>query len=96
MGPLTVTLLLPVLLLLLLLAMERVERPLRRESAGEQLEAFLASARPEEVEAYIRDGSGQALDRYRKRRRLARLLPGRGRERGTLPDRSALPERGAL
>ncbi len=84
-GPLTLTLLSPLLLLLLMLAMERVERPLRRESIGDQLEAFLDAAQPEEVETFIQEGSSQALERYWRRRRLARLLPGRGRERGTLP-----------
>ena len=76
---LLVALLLPVLLLVLMLMMERVERPLRIDSVAEQLEAFLDTARPEEVEAYISEGFGPALERYWKRRRLARLLPGRTR-----------------
>lgn len=79
MSLLLVALLLPVLLLLLLLAMEHVERPLRRESVSEQLESFLDRARPEEVEAFISEGFAQPLDDYWKRRRLARLLPGRTR-----------------
>ena len=76
MGALTLTLLFPLLLLGLMLAMERVERPLRRTSPTDELEVFLATARPEEVEAYISEGLGPALERYWKRRRLARLLPG--------------------
>jgi hypothetical protein len=82
---LLVALLLPLLLLLLLLAMERVERPLSRASVSDQIESFLETARPEEVEAFISEGLARPLDDYWKRRRLARLLPGRARERGTLP-----------
>ena len=72
-------LLLPFALLLLLLGMERVERPLRDDSVGDQLEAFLDSARPDEVEAFVREGYAPALERYWKRRRLSRLIPGRAR-----------------
>lgn len=79
MGLLLVTLLLPLALLALMLGMERVEQPLRRESVGEQLAAFLETARPEEIEAYISEGYGPSLERYWKRRRRARLLPGRTR-----------------
>lgn len=79
MSLLIVALLLPLLLLALMLGMERVERPLRSESTTDQLAAFLDTARPEEVEAYISEGFGPALERYWKRRRLARLLPGRAR-----------------
>ena len=75
---LSLTLLFPLLLLLLLLAMERVERPLREDS-DDDLDAFLDQARPEEVEAFIREGFAPALDGYWRRRRLSRLLPGRGR-----------------
>jgi hypothetical protein len=76
---LLLTLLLPVGLLLLLLAMERVERPLRKSSLGDELEAFLDSARPEEVETFVSDGFAPALERYWRRRRLSRLLPTRSR-----------------
>ena len=76
---LVVALLLPVLLLCLLLMMERVERPLRVDSVSEQLESFLDSARPEEVETYVSEGFAPALERYWRRRRLSRLLPGRPR-----------------
>ena len=80
MSVLLLGLLLPLLLLLLMLAMERVERPLRRESVSEQLEAFLDSARPEEVETFVSEGYAPALERYWRRRRLTRLLPGRARQ----------------
>jgi hypothetical protein len=62
-------------LLLLLLAMERVEAPLRAESVADQLVDFFDSARPDEVETFVSQGLGEALDRYWKRRPLrARLL----------------------
>lgn len=65
----------PGVLLLLLLAMERVEAPLRVESVGDQLVEFLERARPDEVETFVSQGLGEALDRYWKRRSLrARLL----------------------
>ncbi len=75
----TAGLLFPLVLLGLLLAMERVERPLRTDSVAEDVAGFLDTARPEEIEAFISEGLGPALDRYWKRRRLARLLPGRSR-----------------
>lgn len=79
MSLLLVALLLPLGLLLLMLGMERVERSLRTESVGEQLEQFLDAARPEEVETFVSEGYAPALERYWRRRRLTRLLPGRPR-----------------
>ena len=79
MSLLLVALLLPLGLLLLMLGMERVERSLRTDSVGEQLEQFLDTARPEEVETYVSQGYAAALERYWRRRRLTRLLPGRPR-----------------
>jgi hypothetical protein len=76
---LLVAMLLPLLLLALILAMERVERSLRVDSVSEQLESFLDTARPDEVETYVREGFGPALERYWRRRRLSSLLPGRTR-----------------
>jgi hypothetical protein len=72
-------LLLPPLLLVLMLSMERVERPLRLDSVSEQLEVFLSTARPDEVETFVSEGYAPALERYWRRRRLSRLLPGRTR-----------------
>ena len=72
-------LLLPLGLMLLLLAMERVERPLSRASVGDQLEAFLDNASSEEVEVFVSKGYAPALDRYWARRRLGGLLPHRAR-----------------
>ncbi len=79
MGLLLVALVLPVLLLVLMLMMDRVERPLRMDSVSEQLQSFLDSARPEEVEIYVSEGFAPALERYWRRRRLSSLLPGRPR-----------------
>ena len=76
---LAVGLLLPVLLLVLMLMMERVERPLRGEDVSDELASFLDSARPDEVETYVSEGFAPALERYWRRRRLSRLLPGRQR-----------------
>ena len=71
-------LLLPLALLGLMLAMERVERPLRQETVvNDQLETFLDTARPDEVETFVSEGYAPALERYWRRRRLTRLLPGR-------------------
>jgi hypothetical protein len=77
-----VGLLLPVLLLVLMLMMERVERSLRGEDVSAELESFLDSARPDEVETYVSEGFAPALERYWRRRRLTRLLPGRQRQQG--------------
>lgn len=77
-----VTLLFPLMLLTFLLLMERVEQPLREDAVGEQLERFLDTARPDEVETLVSEGFAQALDRYwRRRRRLASLRPGRAGHR---------------
>ena len=65
------TLVAPLGLLGLLLIMERVEQPLRRDDVGEQLVGFLETARPEEVETYVSEGYAPALDRYWSRRRTA-------------------------
>ena len=66
---LLLTLFFPGVLLALMLAMERVERPLRDEAVGEQLSDFFESARPDEVETFVSQGLSQALDRYWSRRR---------------------------
>ena len=76
---LPLTLLMPLLLLLLMLGMEKVEGPLREYAVSELLETFLDSARPDEVETFVSEGFAPALDRYWRRRRLGRLLPGRSR-----------------
>ena len=72
-------LLLPLGLMALMLAMERVERPLSRASVTDQLESFLDNASSDEVETFVSEGYAPALDKYWKRRRLGRLLPHRTR-----------------
>jgi hypothetical protein len=59
----------PFVLLFVLLAMERVERPLRRYEHAADLETFLLTAQPDEVERYVRDGYQPALDGYWSRRK---------------------------
>lgn len=58
----------PVLMMLALLLMERVEQPLRVDELGLDLGTFLETARPEEVETFVSTGYAEALDRYWKRR----------------------------
>lgn len=71
-------LLFPGVLLVLLLAMERVEVPLRDEAIGEHVIAFLDQAQPDDVEALVRNGLAAAMERYWRRRALrSRLLPSR-------------------
>jgi hypothetical protein len=68
----------PGVLLALMIAMERVEAPLRDEALGDQLVHFLDTARPDEVETFVSEGLSTALDRYWRRRSLRhRLLTGR-------------------
>ena len=64
----------PGVLLALLIAMERVEAPLRDEAVGDQLVEFLDTARPDEVETFVSQGFADALDRYWKRRSLRARL----------------------
>jgi hypothetical protein len=67
----------PVVLLALLLAMERVERPLNAADTRKGLEGFLDNARPDEVNTFVNQGLAAALERYR--RRLRRTPPGKHR-----------------
>jgi hypothetical protein len=80
---LPLTLLFPVGLLLLVLAMERVERPLRDEKVGERVVEFLVSAPADDVERLVSRDAAQAVERYWRRRGLAaRLRPRRTAARG--------------
>jgi hypothetical protein len=67
----------PLLLLALLLAMERVERPLNAADTRKGIEGFLDNARPDEVNTFVNQGMAAALERYR--RRLRRPAPGKHR-----------------
>ena len=64
----------PAVLLALLIAMERVEAPLRDEAVAEQLAELWDSAPPDEVETFVSQGSANALNRYWKRRSLRSRL----------------------
>ena len=68
--------LVPLVLLFLLLLMEHVEAPLHAETATLSLEEFLDTARPEELEVLVSEGFAPALERYWRRRRRIRLVPG--------------------
>src|SRR5690349_6777647 len=76
-------LLFPFVLLAFMVMMERVESPLRRVAVESEVEGFLESARPDELDTFVREGFPVALERFWSRRRLSRLLPlprqGRGR-----------------
>jgi len=73
----------PGVLLLLMLAMERVEAPLRDDAVGDQLVDFLPSARPDEVESFVSKGLASSVDRYwRRRRRRNRVAAKRVEARG--------------
>jgi hypothetical protein len=63
-------LLIPLLLMVFALLMERVENRLRNASVSEdEVEEFLDQARPEEVNTFIREGWGRALSVFRLRRK---------------------------
>jgi hypothetical protein len=66
----------PLLLMAFMLLMERVEGPLRQAAVENQVEEFLETARPDEVDTFVREGFTSAVERWRTRRqRLARMLP---------------------
>lgn len=62
----------PLLLLAMLLGMERVEKPLRDAAVPTDVDRFLATASPDELETLVSEGYSQALNRYWRRRRLVR------------------------
>jgi hypothetical protein len=62
----------PILLMGLLLAMERVERPLSAAEVTGELEGFLDGANSDEVDTFVSQGFAAALERYRRRRRPGR------------------------
>jgi hypothetical protein len=71
---LLLTLLFPGVLLGLMLAMERVEQPLRDRAMGDELTTIFESARPDEVETFVSQGMARALHRYWGRRRIRTKL----------------------
>jgi hypothetical protein len=68
-------LLFPFVLLGFMVVMERVESPLRQVAVETQVETFLDDARPEEIDTFVREGFPVALEQFKGRRRLSRLLP---------------------
>ena len=75
MSLLALTLLMPLGLMGLLLVMDQIERPLQRASVTDLLATFLDTAQPEEVEIFVSQGFGPALDGYWRRRGLPKVRP---------------------
>ena len=67
----------PALLLALMLAMDRVESPLRGAAVGDRLPEVLEAARPDELEAYVREELAPSIERYWRRRGSRGWLPSR-------------------
>jgi hypothetical protein len=63
-----IVILFPPLLIAFLLVMERVEEPLRRPASPREVNEFLASATPGEVDTLAHSGIRRALFRWRRRR----------------------------
>jgi hypothetical protein len=74
-------LLFPVLLLVFMLFMGKVEEPLNRANTERELEKFLDDANPEELDTFVREGTDSALSRFRQLLSLHRLLPSSSRRR---------------
>lgn len=69
-----IVILFPPLLIAFLLVMERVEEPLRRPTSQRQVEEFLATATPGDVDELAQSGIRRAMARWR-RRRAGRTTP---------------------
>jgi hypothetical protein len=74
-------LLFPIVLLLFMLFMQRVEEPLNKVAVERQIEEFLDEANPDELDAFVREGTESALTRFRQRLSLRRLIPSGSRRR---------------
>jgi hypothetical protein len=68
-------LLFPLLLMAFMLVMERIEKPLTKRAVERDVEQFLDQASPDELNAFVREGTDSALSRFRARLRI----PGSGR-----------------
>ena len=62
----------PFVLLGFTLFMGRVEEPLTRIAEEREIEQFLDDANPDELEAFVREGTDSALSRFRQRIGLGR------------------------
>jgi hypothetical protein len=60
-------LLFPFVLLGFALLMGRVEEPLRQVAPEREIESFLEGANPEEIDAFVREGTESGLTRFRNR-----------------------------
>jgi len=67
-----IVILFPPLLIAFLLVMERVEEPLRRPTTQREVEDFLGTATPGEVDALAQSGIRRAMSRWRRRRHSTR------------------------
>ncbi len=74
-------LLFPPLLLGFMLFMGRVEEPLNQAAPEREIEEFLDEANPDELDAFVREGTDSALRRFRQRLGLHRLIPSASRRR---------------
>jgi hypothetical protein len=90
-----IVILFPPLLIAFLLIMERVEEPLRRPTTQREVEEFLGSATPGEVDALANSGIRRAMARWRQRRSSGRGSRISGRramtDRGKAPVDSGRP-----
>jgi len=71
-------LLFPLVLLVFVLLMERVEQPMSHGTSEREIEQFLDDASQEELNTFVREGTESALSRFRQRlhpRRLRRHRP---------------------
>jgi hypothetical protein len=66
-------LLFPVLLLVFMLGMERLEEPLTRVALERDVDDFLDGANSDELDTLVREGPVSAMSRFRAR--LRRLSP---------------------
>lgn len=69
-------LLFPILLMAFMLIMERIEEPLTRVANERDVAKFLDRANPDELDAFVREGTTSGSNRFRIR---PRALPRRNR-----------------
>jgi hypothetical protein len=62
----------PILLMIFMLVMERIEEPLTRVALERDVEDFLDHANPDELDTFVREGTDSAMDRFRARLRRIR------------------------